>query len=319
MTLPLIANPLITVSGMVGVSKSELMQQANDECDSAILDWSTHKINSNNLPIQLETWLRRIQKMSISFPFVCKPDIGCRGAGVKLVRDKEQLLDIMAHYPQGSTLMAQKLASWEPEVGIFFVRKPNQKFGKIESLTIKHNPRVVGNGVDTLEELVKNDNRASKLLSIYKQRHLQNWETIIPLQQHYSLVFSSSHCRGAIFTDARHLITEKLTLKINKIMQGLPEFYYGRLDVKFSDIASLQAGKNLEIVEINGASAESIHIWDKDASLRDAIKTLLWQYKTLFQIGSMNRKRGYKPPEIKTILKLWQKERRLTKCYPNTD
>jgi hypothetical protein len=81
----------------------------------------------------------------------------------------------------------------------------------------------------------------------------------------------------------------------------------------------LQAGKNLEIVEINGASAESIHIWDKDASLRDAIKTLLWQYKTLFQIGSMNRKRGYKPPEIKTILKLWQKERRLTKCYPNTD
>ena len=319
MTLPLIANPHLTVSGMVGVAKSELMQQASGECDEVILNWEIHRINSKALESQLEDWLQRLQQQKIDFPFVCKPDIGCRGSGVKLVKDKEQLLTIMAHYPNGSTLMAQKLASWEPEAGIFFVRRPNERYGKIESLTLKYNPSVVGNGVDTLEELVKKDNRASKLISIYKQRHLQNWEAIIPLHQYYSLVFSSSHCRGAIFRDARHLITEALTEKINQIMQGLPEFHYGRLDVKFLDIASLQAGENLEIVEINGASAESIHIWDKDASLISAIKTLLWQYNTLFQIGSINRQRGFKTPAIKTILKLWHKERKLTKHYPSTD
>ena len=75
----------------------------------------------------------------------------------------------------------------------------------------------------------------------------------------------------------------------------------------------------LEIVEINGASAESIHIWDKDARFTHAVSALLWQYRTLFRIGAYHRSKGKKPPSLATFLKSWRLERSLTKNYPVTD
>ena len=319
LTLPLIANPELTVSGMVGVPKSELMAQATDECAEAILDWKVHTVTDQSISEQTEQWLVSLAEIDITFPFVCKPDIGCRGSGVKLIDDREQLEAVMNVYPIGATLMGQKLANWEPEVGIFFVKTPGESDGKIMSMTFKYTPYVIGDGKSTLAQLVEQDPRASQLIPIYKERHLENWQDIIADNQSYRLVFSASHCRGAVFRDACEHITVSLTSKINSIMCGLPEFYYGRLDVKFSNIEDLKHGNNLQIIEINGASAESIQIWDKDATLGSAIKTLLWQYRTLFTIGAINRKRGYKTPTVGHILSLWKKESNLVKHYPITD
>jgi len=319
LTLPLIANPKLTVSGMVGVPKSELMLQATGECKNSILSWDIHTVSKLAIEIQMDHWLEILKQKAINFPFVCKPDIGCRGAGVKLVHNRQQLLEVMKSYPIGATLMAQILASWEPEVGVFFVRQPGELQGNIVSLTQKHNPRVTGDGIHTLGELVEKDPRAKLLIAIYQQRHLKNWHNIIPLDSEYSLLFSSSHCRGAVFTDAREHITDDLNRRISKIMQGLPEFHYGRLDVKFKSLEDLKLGGHLEIIEINGASSESIHIWDKNATLIGAVKTLLWQYHTLFRIGFKNKKLGYKPPGVIKIISLWRKEQKLVKHYPLTD
>ncbi len=319
LTLPLIANPKLTVSGMVGVTKSELMSQAGAECTAVILPWNVHTLTAEPIEQQAKNWLQNLQAMDIKFPLVCKPDIGCRGSGVKLIHDLKQLIDVMAKYPLGTGLLGQKLASWEPEAGIFFVKRPGEEFGEVVSLTLKYSPYVIGDGASTLAELVENDTRACQLLGVYRQRHLTAWNNVIAKGETYRLVFSASHCRGAIFRDARHHITAELNQYIGKLMNDIPEFYYGRLDVKFAQLEDLKKGKNLQIIEINAASAESIHIWDKNASLRSAIKTLLWQYRTLFEIGHENRKLGYKVPSIKKILQHWQKERRLAKYYPETD
>lgn len=319
LTLPFIANPKLTISGMVGVTKSELMSQAGPKCDAAILDWDVHTITDAPLPEQINAWLERLQGKGIHFPLVCKPDIGCRGSGVKLIHDVEQLYSVMAQYPLGANLLGQKLASWEPEVGIFYVKKPGNEKGEVVSLTIKYSPYVIGDGKSTLGELVDKDNRAKQLLEIYQHRHIDNWQQVIAKDEPYRLVFSASHCRGAVFEDACHHITPELTRAIDELMSDLPEFYYGRLDAKYSNLQDLKSGENIEVVEINAASAESIHIWDKNTTLFTAIKTLLWQYRTLFQIGHENRKKGYKTPGIKKILQHWLKERSLTKYYPDTD
>jgi hypothetical protein len=318
-TLPFIANPKLTLAGMVGVGKSELMQQATDECKKAILPWTLHHVNGTSSAEQAKQWLVQIQRKDIDFPFVCKPDIGCRGSGVKLIENLKQLADCIQSYPQGSALLAQKLASFEPEVGIFFVRYPDQSKGEIVSLTLKSSPYVVGDGHHTLCELVAKDERAGSLLSLYSERHKDNWHKVIEKGLHYRLVFSASHCRGAVFTDINSSINQALTDSINDIMAGLPEFYYGRLDVKFSNPEQLRAGKDLQIVEINGASAESIHIWDRRATFKDAVKTLMWQYQTLFFIGNQNRQQGYKTPGLRSFLKHWRIEKRLAKHYPLTD
>ena len=199
------------------------------------------------------------------------------------------------------------------------MRDPHTGDISIPSMTIKILPRITGDGVHTLGELIEKDPRAGQLRHLYQERHSDDWDRVLGDGEDKRLVFSASHSKGAIFIDARDQVTPALTQAIDDIMQGIPDFYYGRLDVKFSDTDALREGRNLEVVEINGASAESIHIWDKNTRLMDALKALMWQYRTLFQIGAYHRKQGKKPPRLRELLQGWQKERTLTAHYPLTD
>lgn len=319
LTLPLIANPTIPLAGMVGGSKDLLMSQATGACKDAMLPWVLHTVSNASIEAQSGALVTNAAQLGIAFPFVCKPDMGCRGAGVKLIHNPAQLARALNAYPVGAAVICQKLATYEPEVGIFFVRHPQEAVGEIVSLTIKHTPTVVGNGHSTLRELVEQDPRAGHLLHLYAARNSDDWERVLPEHSVHRLLFCASHCRGAVFEDARSLVTPNLRAAINRIMADLPQFYYGRLDVKYKDLKALQEGISLEIVEINGASSESIHIWDKDAHLGDAIRTLLWQYRTLFQIGAYLRAQGHTTPGIRSLLSHWLTERRLTRFYPETD
>ncbi|GAD03387.1 D-alanine--D-alanine ligase [Agarivorans albus] len=318
-TLPLLANPKLPLAGMVGVGKSELLAQATGSCDDAVLAWM--KVNRTGAPLarQVEDLLEQMQQRGLEFPIVGKPDIGCRGAGVKLLHNRQELQDCLENYPLNAAMLIQKLASYEAEAGVFFVRHPDQPQGEIISLALKYTPYVVGDGQSTLKQLIKADPRASELQHLYLSRHHDKLDSIIDEGQPYKLVFSASHCRGAIFRDANDLITPELNQAINQMMADLPEFYYGRMDIKFADITHLQQGTNLEIVEINSASSESLHIWDRKTPFREAMRSLLFQYKTLFELGAANRKRGYRPPKFKELLVRWKHERELTACYPETD
>lgn len=319
LTLPLIANSRIHLAGMVGSSKTEILAQAQGSCADAILPWVLLIRSQDSLDTQVSQILADATLKGINFPLVCKPDLGCRGAGVKLVHDINSLSDIIGQYPVGAGLIIQKLSSFENEVGIFFVREPRAEDGRIVSLTIKERPAMVGDGVSTLEQLVMKNPRAGQLYPLYASRNKEHWHVILAKGQRHSLLFSASHCRGAVFTDGRVHITSELNQAINRIMRELPDFHYGRLDVKFNNLTELKAGTSLQIVEINGASAEAIHIWDKDTRLLDAIRTLLWQYRTLFRLGNTMRKRGVKTPALKSVLAAWRREINLTRHYPETD
>jgi hypothetical protein len=319
LTLPLLANPKLPLAGMVGESKHELMSQAKGECREALLPWIHHQRNNDAPLLQARHCIQQAKNAGFGLPFVCKPDVGCRGAGIKLVDSARVLADAIDAYPDGAALLCQQLASWEPEVGIFYVKNPHTNVGKVVSLTYKHSPSVLGDGIHTLQQLVARDHRAGSLQHLYESRHQLDWHRVLNKEERKRLVFSASHCRGAVFEDACVDITPELDARVERIMKDLPEFYYGRLDVKFADIESLRDGKSLEIVEINGASAESIHIWDKDARLIDAIKTLLWQYRTLFSLGAYHRKQGLRPPGIRQFIQHWRLEKRLTRHYPETD
>lgn len=317
--LPLIANPKLPLSGMVGVGKSELMSQAKGECNSAILSWFLFEIEACEVNGQASNVEKRMQHHKIDYPLVCKPDIGCRGVGVKLIHNRIELESVLRSYPVKAEVLFQRLAQWEPEAGIFYVRHPLEAKGKIISMALKYMPYVVGDGKSTLRQLIVQDRRAGELSHLYLQRHTESLDNIIEDGQTFRLIFAASHSRGAIFRDANDEITDKMATKIDQLMQQLPEFYYGRLDIKFRDLESLKSGENFEIVEINCASSESLHIWDRRAKFLQAIKSLLFQYKTLFLLGAENRKRGYQPPKFLALLKAWKTERQLTRLYPETD
>ncbi len=319
LTLPLLANPRLFLGGMVGSGKEEVMQQCQGALAQHMLPWlmidACHQLQAD----QLAAIHQQCRQRGFDFPCVCKPDVGCRGAGVKVIHSTSQLADVMQSYPEGTRLVLQKLASFRPEAGIFYVRMPDQPRGHIVSLTLKSSPLVTADGISTLEELVLADPRAGKIPHLYQPRFAARWHSIPAAGEVIELVFAGSHCRGAVFSDGRHCITNELNQKIDRLMHELPEFFYGRLDVKFKDTASLCCGDDLEIVEINGVSSEAVHIWDKNARFTEAIKTLLWQYHTLFIIGNKLRNSGKKPPSLLQFYRAWRMEKALIKQYPLTD
>ncbi|MBL4820337.1 MAG: D-alanine--D-alanine ligase [Gammaproteobacteria bacterium] len=319
LTLPLIANPVIPLSGMVGVPKTDLFKAAGEYANSWILPWLEYQVTNESVTDQKQAVLKLLHEVSLPLPLVGKPDIGCRGAGVKLLHTAHDLEAYITRFPVNATIQFQKLADWEAEAGVFYVRAPGQQQGKITSLTLKYMPYVVGDGQSTLGQLIAADPRAGELQHLYKERHAASWSTVIPQGRPYRLVFSASHCRGAVFRDGGTYITDELSQKLDRIFDDIPGFHYGRLDIKFRDIESLMRGEAFAIIEINGASSESIHIWDRDTGLADAIKTLLAQYRTLFSLGDANRRLGFHPPGLRALWDAWRYEIKLVKSYPGSD
>jgi len=318
-SLPLIANPNIPSAGMVGFSKGELLAQAHLASQEYILQWVIHQLTDEPVSMQVALLMQRMEDKGLSLPIVGKPDMGCRGVGIKLIHTEAELHDYVSYYPVGSILMLQRLADWEPEAGVFYVRHPNEEKGRIISMGLKYSPYVVGDGVRTLRELLAADARASKVVHLYEARHADKLDQVIAKDDPFRLVFAASHCRGAVFRDGSEYVTEALTSRIDEVLSGFPEFYYGRVDIKFHSIERLMDGEDFSIIEVNGASSESLDIWDNQAGLSDAWSVLLNQYRTLFNIGAMNRERGHMPPGILSLWKAWRKEQNLSNHYPATD
>ncbi|BFM49797.1 D-alanine--D-alanine ligase [Marinomonas sp. THO17] len=317
--LPLIANPSIKLSGMVGESKHDIMSLAGETARPWIAPYCTVEKTSDAIRTQVEDTLKKLTELKLNWPIVAKPDLGCRGVGVKLLKSEQQLVDYFMAFPQEARFVLQQKAPYKAEAGVFYVRQPDAERGEIFSITLKYAPSVVGDGRLTLEELIRQDPRAGQLAHLYLPRHqaLLNW---VPAQgEEFQLAFAGSHSRGSIFRDGNQYITESLTRKLDHILKDVKGYYYGRLDIKFDNLHDFMQGEKFTILELNGASSEAAHIWDRNASLISIFSVLLKQYRLLFAIGAKQKKQGYQPPSLKELLSAWREEKRLTEQYPATD
>src|SRR3546814_20146204 len=90
----------------------------------------------------------------------------------------------------------------------------------------------------------------------------------------------------------------------------MPEFYFGRFDVRFRSVEALGRGEDFQILEVNGASAEAIHIWDPEQTVRETYRVLFEQFRLLYVIGAGNRDRGHRPISLAGFLALQRSEER---------
>ena len=322
LSLPLIANPSIALSGLVGESKHAVLNLAGDKARQWIAPYivvQQQHAQQQIIDQQLQTIYTHLETAGLHFPLVAKPDIGCRGAGVRLLETDDHLRDYLHAFPTGHRFLLQKKAPYSAEAGVFYMRHPGAERGQIFSIALKYTPFVVGDGVSTLGELIEQDKRAGLVQHLYLPRHQHRLDKVIPAGKKFPLAFSGSHCRGSIFRNGNHLITDALTQQLDEITRDIPGFYYGRLDIKFKDVESLMAGEHLCIVEINGASSEAAHIWDRSTPLKDIFVTLLQQYRTLYAYGDYHRQQGHKTPSVRQLLRAWRKEKSLVVSYPTTD
>lgn len=318
--LPLIANPKIPLSGMVGESKADILNQAAEDVRSYLCEYVTStneallddKTNAQNTLTDYHT-------KGLQLPAVAKPDLGCRGVGVRLIETEDQLIHYISAFPKNARFLLQEKSKYQAEAGVFYIRYPGEKKGKVISITLKYTPWVIGDGVSTLKQLIMADPRASLLSHVYLPRHKANHDKVIPEGEAFRIAFAGSHSGGSIFRDGNRYITEALAESLDTFFDGMPEFHYGRLDVKFKNIDDLMKGENFQILEVNGASSEATHIWDSKTKLPDAIKVLMNQYRTLYEIGHLNRKAGYQTPSLSSLYRAWREEKSWVVDYPSMD
>ena len=324
--LPTVANPSFPGGGFYGESKAEILALAVQHVPQWVAPFvklTRGEPAASALPAALlqerQAALAALAAHGLALPVVAKPDLGCRGAGVQLIRSVDDLGRYLAAFPAGASLLLQKLVPFEGEAGIFYCRRPGESAGRIVSITLKYFPYVYGDGRRTLRQLILDEPRAGRLSHLYLRRHEARLDEVPADGEAIRLAFAGSHSRGAIFRNGTHLVTREMEARFDAIAQRLPEFHFGRFDIRFEAFSDVQLGKGFTIVEINGAGAESTHIWDRRTGLLQAWRDLMRQYRWLFEIGHANRARGFKAMSLADFRRDYRREKALTPLYPATD
>ena len=313
--LPTAANPGIFSGGLVGESK---MATLHDLMTGSPEYTAEAELLAGSTPDERLASLRNIcARRHLSYPFILKPDLGQRGAGVKLIRDEAQA---RAYLQQTrAALIVQRFAGGPYEAGIFYHRFPGQSRGHIFSITEKIFPVITGDGNATVGELVWRDPRARFLADKYLQRLGGRESEVLPAGTTVRLVEAGNHAQGCIFTDGWHLNTPALTERMDEISSKVPGFFIGRYDLRYASPEELGAGKNFQIVELNGAAAEAASIYDARNSLWSAYRTLFRQWDLVFAIGAENRRRGSTPMKPSHFWREWRRYSALAATYPPAD
>lgn len=315
LTLPTAANPGIFAGGVVGESKHAILhalQTTSPEFTAGA------ELLQGRSPAKRLTALRQIcVSVGLEYPFILKPDLGQRGAGVKLIRAEAQAVAYLAQ--TNTPLVVQRYAPGPCEAGIFYYRLPGQATGRIFGVTNKIFPSVMGDGRSTIEELVWRDSRARFLGEKYLARFSARRDEILPPGESLRLVEAGNHAQGCIFRDGADLITPELTRRIDEISRKLNGFFIGRYDIRYANADDLRAGRNFRIVELNGAAAEATNIYDARNSLGRAYATLFRQWDLVFAIGAANRARGAKPMTVREVWAAWREFARRAGSYPAAD
>lgn len=217
-----------------------------------------------------------------SFPLIVKPDTGHRGLGVTKVSNRSELIEALAS--QKWDMMLQEYSAKKGEFGVFYMRIPGEKKGRIVSLTRKDIPFVTGDGVTPLNALIKKTPSCSHV----DLGAVPNPTMIVPNGDTYPVLVTASHCRGAAFYNLTPKITPKLEETFNTLCHNLA-FYYGRFDVKAESLEDLESG-NFDIIEVNGATSEFIHIYDDNVTYWQGMSELWRQWKYLFLVSSKNKR-----------------------------
>ncbi|GAA4026775.1 hypothetical protein [Actimicrobium antarcticum] len=312
-TLPSAANPAITSGGLVGEGKLEYFNHMGPVARAATADFCA--VSTATLPDSVAL-LATLQVAGLSFPIIAKPDLGLCGYGVQRLDNLAQLLAYLAAFPPHETVVLQRYLSQEGEAGIFYARDPESGDARIIGLALRYFPRVIGDGLHTIGELIAVDPRARRLTRSSQHAGQFSINEIPAAGAVVRLATIGSTRVGGLYRNGASCITPSLSAAIDAIARDMPEFYCGRFDVRFDHLHELCAGRGFSIIEINGAGSEAIQAWDPDIGVIDGFRMIFAKQRVLFAIGDAMRRRGVKPIGLVALRALYRRQQHLISHYP---
>lgn len=276
------ANPAIESGGMLGEEKKAILDKISDEFIPKTLLIPRHTDPA--------TLYARLDSEGFFFPFMAKPNAGERGWRVEKIADWPQLL----RYAQSSPIdfLLQAFVDYPLELGVFYYRMPGETRGTISSIVQKEFLSVTGNGHDSIDALIRQNDRALLQLDALTAKFGDRLHRIPAPGEPVLLMPIGNHSRGTTFLNANPLITPDLERLFDRISRPIDGFYYGRYDLRCRSLADLRAGRHIRILELNGAGAEPAHIYQPGFSIWTAWGVLLNHWRVLYEISRENHRRG---------------------------
>jgi hypothetical protein len=230
--------------------------------------------------------LEEVGMKKITFPCIVKPDIGMQGLGVKKIYSTKELQAYFQDMPL--PFLIQSYVDLPNEAGIFYHRIPNEKKGRISGIVLKEFASITGNGMDTIEALVKQHPRYSLYLENIAHELGAKINAVPAPGETLQLLYYGNHARGSKFLDGSHLVDPALENLFNEICIQIPGFYFGRLDIKYDTWDELLQGKNFSIIELNGSGSSPTHMYDPKHSIAFAWKEIIRHWRLIYRIASYN-------------------------------
>ncbi len=297
------ANPSIKNAGFLMESKKEIYDIIPEKYIPKTLFF---KYNTAAAEI-----LNAVENSGIPFPCIAKPDIGGKGRGVEKIFTPADVTAYAAKIKMD--FLVQEFIPYPREVGIFYCRMPDEANGFITGIVSKEFLIVKGDGVSPITQLVEKDPRYHLQLGALQKIYGDGLNTILIKDEEKNLVPYGNHARGAKFIDVSHWADETFISNFNEVCKQIPGFYFGRLDIMYSNLEDLKAGNNFSIIELNGAGSEPTHIYDPGHSLFFAWKEIARHFKLLCNISMQNHKKGYKYLTVKEGMQMFKENRAVLK------
>lgn len=275
------ANPKIDFGGMLGEKKSSIYKLIPQQYLPKY-----QLVQTGDLEVA------RSFSTNTGWPLICKPDIGERGNMVEIIRTDDELEKYVAKCPV--PFLIQELVDYPVELGVFFIRIPGCSQGQITSIVQKDFLHVIGNGLHTVEELLKKNARANLQLDFQHPRFAHVLQKIPKINECVVVESIGNHCRGTMFLDMTHQATQKLQDAFNELTAQIDGFYFGRFDLRCKSFECLETLSEFKILELNGAGSEPGHIYQPGYPLWKGYKDILWHLKQLGKVSQLNHKSGVK-------------------------
>ncbi|MHC4984552.1 MAG: VTT domain-containing protein [Planctomycetota bacterium] len=297
------ANPGIWLGGLFGESKHQILQSLDAPEENEL---AYTFIGPRGSPARRLVRVKAFMKAyNLDYPVVLKPDVGERGSGVHVVRSDEQSRQVLANCLEA--MIVQEYATGE-EFGVFYYRYPNEPKGRINSIVHKIIPELIGDGERSLDELILADPRAVCMAATYLRINADRLSWVPAAGERVPLTEIGNHAQGAVFADARHLHTPEMVDTFDRIAKRFKGgFYFGRFDVRAPSAEHLQRGEGIKIIELNGVSSGSSHVYDPAVPTREVYRTLFRQWRILFEISRQNVAAGIRSADNReTMRALWE-------------
>lgn len=270
------ANPAVHLGGMLDDRKSDIY----DLVKQKYLPKTIKIIKSESDINQL------MSAEGLNFPIIVKPNVGFKGFLVKKIDNIEELASIIPDFDDREILL-QEYISLSHEFSVMCYYRKDIGHYRISSLVEKHLPHFIANGTDSIKKQIEMlvNPFLKKEWVLHKMR--DRWDEVPSKGQIITLDHVGNYARGSKFESLNAYIDDDLQRAMNDFFSTMTGVNFGRLDVKAASLEALKKGE-FKLLEINGAKAEPIHIYDPKINFIDIIKDISFHWNTLFHIVQEN-------------------------------